>query len=52
MGLSGGDVIKLHYTIQPGDMAAAVEASSSVKKKLSQLGIDPYAIKKIGRAHV
>lgn len=38
--------IRLHYIISANDFAAAGEASSSVKKKLTQLGIEPSIIKK------
>lgn len=38
--------IRLHYIISENDFAAAGEASSSVKKKLTQLGIEPSIIKK------
>ncbi len=38
--------IRLHYIISANDFNAAGEASSSVKKKLTQLGIDPAIIKK------
>jgi serine/threonine-protein kinase RsbT len=43
--LSDG-VIKLHYDIPADDFACAGEASSGVKKKLSQLGISPALVKK------
>lgn len=43
--MSGG-VIKLHYDIPADDFACAGEASSGVRKKLSQLGISPAIIKK------
>jgi len=36
----------LHYEIPADDLAHAGEASSRVKKKLVQLGIDPVKIKK------
>ncbi|MCX7745895.1 MAG: ATP-binding protein [Clostridia bacterium] len=45
MGLSENS-IKLHYEIPGNDLAIAGEASSAVKKKLSQLGVDPGLIKK------
>ena len=35
----------LHYEIPADDLAHAGEASSRVKKKLVQLGIDPVKIK-------
>lgn len=40
------NVIKLHYEIPANDFASAGEASSSVKKVLTHLGIDPVIIKK------
>lgn len=43
--MSGG-LIKLHYDIPPEDMTLAGEASSSVRKKLVQLGVDPILVKK------
>lgn len=43
--MSGG-VIKLHYEIPADDFTCAGEASSGVKKKLSQLGISPAFAKK------
>ena len=48
MGLS--DKIKLQYNILAKDLTAAGEASSSVKKKLNQLGVDPALIKKLAIA--
>lgn len=38
--------IKLHYIIPGDDFTAAGEASSSVKKMLIQLGIDPQSVKR------
>jgi anti-sigma regulatory factor (Ser/Thr protein kinase) len=38
--------MNLHYEIPSDDLAHAGEASSSVKKMLVQLGIDPVRIKK------
>ncbi|MFA6309310.1 MAG: ATP-binding protein [Clostridia bacterium] len=38
--------IKLHFDIPDSDFSIAGEASSSVKKKMSQLGIAPGIIKK------
>lgn len=38
--------IKLHYIIPANDFTTAGEASSNVKKMLSQLGVSPAAIKK------
>jgi anti-sigma regulatory factor (Ser/Thr protein kinase) len=40
------NIIRLHYVIFADDFAAAGEASSNVKKKLTQLGINPSIIKK------
>ncbi|AUS97832.1 anti-sigma regulatory factor [Clostridium thermosuccinogenes] len=45
MGLSGAS-LKLHYDIPADDFSLAGEASSNVKKVLSQLGISPALIKK------
>lgn len=45
MGLSEG-FIKLNYNIPANDFTFAGEASSNVKKMLTQLGIDPKAIKR------
>lgn len=39
--------IELHYDLNTDDFAFAGEASSCVKKKLVQLGINPNLIKKI-----
>jgi Anti-sigma regulatory factor (Ser/Thr protein kinase) len=47
--LSSG-IIKLHYDISAEDFSLAGEASSSVKKKLVQLGISPAQVKKIAIA--
>ena len=41
-----GNLLKLHYEIPAFDLTYAGEASSSVRKKLVQLGIDPVTIKK------
>ena len=38
--------MKLHYDIPAFDLSCAGEASSNVRKKLVQLGIDPVLIKK------
>lgn len=43
--MSGG-MIKLHYDIPADDFTIAGEASSGVRKKLSQLGISPPLVKK------
>lgn len=40
------NTIKLHYAIDPGDWTCAGEASSNVKKMLTQLGIHPATIKR------
>lgn len=45
MGLSGG-VLILHFDIKANDMSSAGEASSSVKRKLNQLGVNPQIVKK------
>ncbi len=42
----GDSLMKLHYEIPARDLTYAGEASSSVKKKLVQLGIDPVLVKK------
>lgn len=39
-------MIRLHYDIPADDFTCAGEASSEVKKKLSQLGISPVLVKK------
>lgn len=44
------DLIKLSYTLPAYDAALAGEASSSVKKTLTQLGISPQIIKKVSIA--
>ncbi len=41
-----GNLIKLHYDIPSYDLTYAGEASSNVKKRLVQLGIDPARVKK------
>ena len=41
-----GSKLKLHYDISPDDFSLAGEASSSVRKKLVQLGVDPVLVKK------
>lgn len=45
MGLSG-NTIHLNYNIPANDFTFAGEASSNVKKMLTQLGIDPGIIKR------
>lgn len=42
--------IKLHYDIPGNDFTLAGEASSNVKKMLTQLGVDPAIIKKVSIA--
>ena len=42
--------IKLHYDIPGNDFILAGEASSNVKKMLTQLGVDPAIIKKVSIA--
>ncbi len=44
------DSIKLEYTIVPDDFTRAGEASSDVKSKLKQLGINPEVIRKVAIA--
>jgi anti-sigma regulatory factor (Ser/Thr protein kinase) len=39
-------MLKLNYIVQGGDYSAAGDASSSVKKALKQLGLDPAVIRK------
>lgn len=39
--------VKLHYELPASDLSSAGEASSSVKKLLSQLGLNPLTIKKV-----
>ncbi|MGE5614541.1 MAG: ATP-binding protein [Bacillota bacterium] len=41
-----GGLMKLHYVIPAYDLTCAGEASSSVKKVLVQLGIEPALVKK------
>lgn len=41
------NALKLHYVIDADDFSSAGEASSAVKKVLTQLGINPYIIKKV-----
>ena len=40
-------ILTLEYDITAMDMISAGEASSNVKKKLKQLGIDPLTVKKV-----
>lgn len=44
------DVITLHYKVSPDDFSRAGEASSDVKNKLKQLGINPAAVRKVSIA--
>lgn len=39
-------MMRLHYEIPSNDLSCAGEASSNVKRNLTQLGIDPVFIKK------
>ncbi|NLB81021.1 MAG: anti-sigma regulatory factor [Clostridiaceae bacterium] len=41
------DSITLHYEIDGKDFSAAGDASSSIKKVLSQLGVDPNTIRRV-----
>lgn len=43
-------IIKLHYGISADDFTSAGEASSCVKKKLTQIGLSPHVIKKVAVA--
>ena len=40
------NAIKLHYDVAGGDFVEAGTASGNVKKVLSQIGIDPAAIRR------
>jgi anti-sigma regulatory factor (Ser/Thr protein kinase) len=42
--------IRLHYIIDGDDFSSAGEASSAVKKVLTQIGINPFIIKKVAIA--
>ena len=44
------DTIKLHYDICGDDFTRAGEASSDVKKKLKQMGVNPEAVRKVAIA--
>ena len=44
------DTIKLHYDVPSDDFTRAGEASSDLKGKLKQMGIDPGAIRKVAIA--
>ena len=41
------DAIVLTYDISADDFTRAGEASSDVKRKLKQMGVDPEAIRKV-----
>jgi anti-sigma regulatory factor (Ser/Thr protein kinase) len=43
-------MLKLNYIVQGGDYSSAGDASSSVKKALKQLGLDPAVIRKVAIA--
>jgi anti-sigma regulatory factor (Ser/Thr protein kinase) len=43
-------MLKLNYIVQGGDYSAAGDASSSVKKALKQLGLDPAVIRRVAIA--
>lgn len=44
------DQIQLSYKISPDDFTRAGEASSNVKSKLKQMGVNPLAIRKVAIA--
>lgn len=44
------DIIELTYEVSNEDFTRAGEASSDVKKKLKQMGVDPNAIRKVAIA--
>lgn len=44
------DCINLHYEVSSEDFTRAGEASSDVKKKLKQMGVNPSAITKVAIA--
>lgn len=44
------DVITLTYAISPDDFTRAGEASSDVKGKLKQMGVNPEAVRKVAIA--
>lgn len=44
------DTIHLTYTISPDDFTRAGEASSDVKSKLKQMGVNPEAVRKVAIA--
>lgn len=41
------DLIRLTYQVSGDDFTRAGEASSDVKKKLKQMGVDPEAVRKV-----
>lgn len=41
-----GTELKFHFEVDPGDFARAGEVSSTVKKKLNQLGFSPETVKR------
>ena len=45
-----GENLILHYDISGDDFTRAVEASSDVKRKLKQMGVNPEAIRKVAIA--
>ena len=44
------DVITLNYGVSPDDFTRAGEASSDVKSKLKQMGVNPEAVRKVAIA--
>jgi len=44
------DAITLNYAISPDDFTRAGEASSDVKRKLKQMGVNPEAVRKVAIA--
>ena len=44
------DVITLNYEVSPDDFTRAGEASSDVKSKLKQMGVNPEAVRKVAIA--
>jgi anti-sigma regulatory factor (Ser/Thr protein kinase) len=43
-------MLKLRYNVEGGDYSSAGDASSSVKKALKQLGLDPAVIRRVAIA--
>jgi anti-sigma regulatory factor (Ser/Thr protein kinase) len=41
------NIIRIHYEIDGGNFTVAGEASSDVKRKLKQLGVEPELIRKV-----